>query len=76
MPLLAPQPSSDYQQENLIMASESKPKSLSSEEIKAEWANVGLCGGMFRPANGSQQPPKSSAVVNEEDWHPHNRCCH
>lgn len=53
------------------------------ERLQDEWANVGLCGGMFRPANNGSRvpalPPGQAAAapnhVNADDWQPHNRCC-
>jgi hypothetical protein len=58
------------------------------QQLEAEWANVGLCGGMYRPirANGHQSDAPADEVeqradapaprpVNADDWPPHNRCC-
>ncbi len=68
------------------MAQEAKAPSQDvrahQEQVAAEWANVGLCGGMYRPAAGEQPghhdrepehnpPPR----VNEAEWQPNNRCC-
>lgn len=54
------------------------------QQLEAEWANVGLCAGMYRPSNGSAHAPALSyhdadprllAKVDESEWQPHNRCC-
>jgi hypothetical protein len=55
------------------------------EELAAEWVNVGLSGGMFRPyrsSNGHANNPvehsaeaDSRLEINEADWQPHRRCC-
>ncbi|MBN1202925.1 MAG: hypothetical protein JXJ20_13835 [Anaerolineae bacterium] len=61
-------------------------KPVDQQRLEAEWANVGVCGGMFRPPNandghsGNHRPPaaapsSSQIKVNEDDWQPHNRCC-
>ncbi|NLX11164.1 MAG: hypothetical protein GXY36_16070 [Chloroflexi bacterium] len=56
------------------------------EHLQAEWANVGLSGGMFRPVNhadreiereygepASDEPGRPG--IDEDDWQPHLRCC-
>jgi hypothetical protein len=55
---------------------------LSQERLEAEWANVGLCAGMFRPVgsagrfNGSAHSEANRPnPKTESDWQPHNRCC-
>lgn len=55
------------------------------EQLAAEWVNVGLSGGMFRPYrsnnghvnNPVEHPAESSSRlnINESDWEPHRRCC-
>jgi len=48
------------------------------ESLAAEWANVGMCGGTFRPANHQSQPASKRGAqidINESDWQPNNRCC-
>jgi hypothetical protein len=55
------------------------------EQLAAEWVNVGLSGGMFRPYrsnNGHANNPversaesSSRPLVNEVEWQPHRRCC-
>jgi hypothetical protein len=64
---------------------QSAEKVLRQEQLAAEWVNVGLSGGMFRPyrsanghANNSVErsaEPGSRLDINEADWQPHRRCC-
>lgn len=58
---------------NVQAAKQSQP----AEKLDAEWANVGLAGGMYRPQDGRREAfrRKPSPPINEANWQPHNRCC-
>ena len=56
------------------------------EHLQAEWANVGLSGGMFRPINHADREAEREHSepaadepgrpgIDEDDWQPHLRCC-
>jgi hypothetical protein len=62
------------------MSREAKEPSLDERaaqaQIAAEWANVGLCGGMYRPAGKpGEKRAEDRAHVKESEWQPNGRCC-
>lgn len=55
---------------------------LDAAQLAAEWANVGVCGGMFRPVNGLASGRyaairRQGALLpaDSANWQPHRRCC-
>jgi len=55
---------------------------LDAAQLAAEWANVGVCGRMYRPVNGlasgrqaAIRRPGALLPADRANWQPHRRCC-